>query len=108
MRVWSDSDSAGSVKESQSSLNIEVDGCLLSSASRKQKERAHSSGEAHYAAASVTRDAKLTREVLLVMELEVRTEFLLDSAPVHGTCIREGVVGPYVICDRKFFGFSIW
>ena len=50
LRVWSDSDWAGDVKDrkSQSSLKIEVDGCPRFSASRKQKARAHSSGEAEY------------------------------------------------------------
>ena len=93
MRVWSDSDGAGSVtdRKSQSSLKIDVDGCQLYSASRKQKARAHSSGEAEcYAAASATGEATLIREVLLFMGLEVRTEILPDR-PARGTCKREGV-----------------
>ena len=56
---WSDSDWAGNVqdKQSQSSLKIDVNGCPLYSASRKQKARAQSSGEAkYYAAASATSD----------------------------------------------------
>ena len=67
-RVWSGSDCAGSAKDrkSQTSLTIEVD-CPLFSASRKQKARAHSSGEAEYdAAASATIEAMLIWEVLLV------------------------------------------
>ena len=42
LRVWSDSDWAGAAKDrkSQSSLKIEVGGCQLYSASRKQKARA--------------------------------------------------------------------
>ena len=50
-------------RKSQSSLKIEVDGCPLCSASRMQKARAHSSGEAEYcAAASATSEAMLIRE----------------------------------------------
>ena len=67
LRVWSDTDGAGNVKDrkSQSSWKIVVDGCPLYSASRKMKARAHSSGEAeHYAAASATSEAMLIREVL--------------------------------------------
>ena len=66
LRVWSDSEWAGHVKErkSQSSLKIEVDGCPFCSASRKQKTRANPSGEAEfYAAASATCEAMLAREI---------------------------------------------
>ena len=43
LRVWSDSDLAWSAKDrkSQSSLKIDVDGCLLYSVSRMQKRHAH-------------------------------------------------------------------
>ena len=77
LRVRSDSDWVGKVKDrkSQSCLKIDVDGCPLHSASRKQKARGHSSFEAeYYAAASATSETMLIREVLLVMGLEVRTE----------------------------------
>ena len=71
--------------KSQSSWKIEVKGCPLNSASRKQKARAHSSGEAkYYAAASATCET-------LFMGLEGRTELLLDSAAACSTCPREGV-----------------
>ena len=92
LRVWSDNDWAGNVKdwESQSSLKSEVDGCPLYSASRKQKPRAHSSGEAdYYAAASATSEAMLIRE--LEVRTEVRTELLLDRAAARGMCRRERV-----------------
>ena len=48
LRVSSDSDCAGDAKDrkSPSSLKIEFDGRPLCSGSRKQKARAHSSGEA--------------------------------------------------------------
>ena len=76
--------------KSQSSLQIEVDGCPLYSASRKQKARAHSSGEAQYcAAASAASEAMLIREVVLFTE--VRTELQLDTAASRGICRREGV-----------------
>ena len=94
LRVWSDSGWAGDAKDrrSRSSLKSEVDGCELYSASRKQKARAHSSGEAeHYAAASATCETTLIREVLLFLGLEVPTELLLGSAAARGTCRREGV-----------------
>ena len=94
LRVWSDSGSAGNVKDrrSQSSLKIEVDGCPLYSASSKQKSREHSNGGVEYfAAASTTSEAMLIREVLLFTGLEVLTELLLDSAPARGRCRREGV-----------------
>ena len=78
--------------KSQSSLQIEVDGCPLYSASRKQKARARSSGEAeYYASASAASEAMLIREVLLFTGLEVRTELLLDIAASRGMCRREGV-----------------
>ena len=78
--------------KSQSSLQIEVDGCLLYSASRNQKARAHSSGEAQYcASASAASEAMLIREVLLFTGLEVRTELLLDTAASRDICRREGV-----------------
>ena len=60
LRVWSDTDWAGSAKDrkSQSRLKLEVDGCPLYSASRKQKAHAHSSGEAeHHAATSTSSEA---------------------------------------------------
>ena len=107
LRVWSDS-SAGDAKDRkcQSSLNIEVDGCPLYSASRKQKARAHSSGEAeHCAAASAASEAMLIRESLLFTGLEVRTELLLDSAAAFADA---KVSEPYDICQRKFFGYSSW
>ena len=54
--------------------------------------RAHSSSEAeYYATVSATSEAMLIREVLLFLELEVRTELLLDSAGARGICRREGV-----------------
>ena len=68
LRVWSDSGWAGSVKarKSQSSLKIAIDGCPPYSASRMQKARAHSSGEAeYYAAASATSETMSIREVLV-------------------------------------------
>ena len=57
LRVWSDNDWAGDAKgwTSQSSLKIQVDGCPLYSASRKQRARAHSSGEVEYYAAAFGR-----------------------------------------------------
>ena len=61
LRVWSDSDWAGSVKDrkSQSRSKTDVDGCPLYSALRKQKARARSSGEAEcYAAASAASETK--------------------------------------------------
>ena len=74
------------------SLEIEVDGWPLYSASRKQKARAHSSGEAEYCAVvSATSEAMLIREVLRFMGLEVRAELLLDSAAARGNCRREEV-----------------
>ena len=94
LRVWSDSGSAGNVNDrrSQSSLKIEVDGCLLYSASSKQKSREHSNGGVeYYAAAPTTSEAMLIREVLLFTGLEVLTELLLDSAAARGRCRREGV-----------------
>ena len=94
LRVWSDSGWAGNVKgkKSQSSMKIEVAGCHLWSASRMQKAPAHSSGEAeYYDAASATSETMLIREVLLSMELEVRTEHFLDSAAARGICRCEGV-----------------
>ena len=90
--VWSDNDWAGNVKDrkSQSSLKSEVDGCPLYSASRKQKPRAHSSGEAdYYAAASATSEAMLIRE--LEVRTEVRTKLVLDRAAAQGMCRRERV-----------------
>ena len=79
-------------RKSQSSLKIGVDGCPLYSASRMQKARAHSSGEAeYYAAASTTSEALLFREVLLFMGLEARAELLLDSGAARGICRSEGV-----------------
>jgi hypothetical protein len=52
IRVWSDSDwASASDRKSQPSTKIEVDGCPMFSSSRKQKARAHSSGEAEYYAA---------------------------------------------------------
>ena len=50
LRVWSDSAWDGDSKDrkSQSSSKIEVDGCPLYSAARKQKVRGYSSGEAEY------------------------------------------------------------
>ena len=83
--VWSDNDWAGNVKgrKSQSSLKSEVDGCPLYSASRKQKPRAHSSGEADYcAAASATSEAMLIRE--LEARTKVRTKLVLDRAAARG------------------------
>ena len=62
------------------SLKIDVDGCPLYSASRKQKARPHSSGEL---------EPVLFREVLLFMGLEVQTELLPDSAAARGMCRRE-------------------
>ena len=94
LRVWSGIDGAVNVKDrkSQATLKIEVGGCPLFSASRKQKARAHSSGEAEcYAAASATSEALLIREVLSFTGLEVRTELLLDRAAARGRCRREGV-----------------
>ena len=94
LRVWSDRDGAGSAKErrSQSSLKIEVDGCPLYSASRKQKALAHSSGEAgYYAAVLATSEAMLIRGVLLFMGLEVRTGLLMVSTAALGIRRREGV-----------------
>ena len=94
LRVWLDSDWAGNVKDrkSLSSLKIEVDGCPLYSASRTQKARAHSSGEAEYnAAPSATSEAMLIREVLLFTGKEVRSELLLDIAAARGICRREGI-----------------
>ena len=95
LRVWSDSGWAGDaeVRKSQSSLKIEVGGCPLYSASRKQKARAHSSGEAEYhAAASAASEAMLFRRVLLFTGLEAQTEeLLLDSAAARGMRRREGV-----------------
>ena len=94
LRVRSESEWAGNAKgrKSQSSLKIEVDWCPLYSASRTQKARAHSCGEAeYYAAASAASEAMLIREVLWLTGLEVRTELLLDSAPARGICRREGV-----------------
>ena len=87
-RVWSDSDWASAKdRKSQSSLKIEVDGCPLYSEPRKQKARAHHSGEAeYYAAVSAISEAMLIRDVLLFMELEVRTALLLDSAAARGIC----------------------
>ena len=71
--------------------------------------RAHSSSEAeYYAAVSATSEAMLIREVLLFLGLEVRTELLLNSAAARGICRREGVGTIYVICQRKFFGYSSW
>ena len=73
-------------------MKIEVDGGPLDSASRKQKARAHSSGEAEYhVAASVASEAMLIRDVVLFTGLEVRTEILLDSAAARGIRRREGV-----------------
>ena len=95
LRVWSDSGWAGDakVRKSQSSLKIEVGGCPLYSASRKQKARAHSSGEAEYnAAASAASEAMLCRGVLLFTGLEAQTEeLLLDGAAARGMCRRAGV-----------------
>ena len=94
LRIWSDSDWGGDHRDrkSQSSVKVEVDGCPLFSASRKQKARAHSSGEAEfYAAAGATSEGMLIREVLLHSGLEVKTELLLDSAAARGICRREGV-----------------
>ena len=87
LRAWSDSDWDGDAKDkkSQSSLKIEVDGCPLYPETRKQKARAHSSGEAEYhAAASAASEAMLIREVLLFTGLDVRTELLLVSAATRG------------------------
>ena len=54
--------------------------------------RAQSSGEAEYfAAVTATIETKLTREVVLLMGLELRTRLLLDSAAARGICRREGV-----------------
>ena len=92
--VWLDSDWARNVKDrtSQSSLKIDVDGCPLSSASRKQKARVHSSGEAeNYAAASAASEGILIREVLLFMGMEARTSR------------REGVG-----TIRRLSGYSSW
>ena len=56
----------------QSSLKIEIEGCPPYSASRMQKARAHSNGEAeYYAAASATTERMSIREVLFSMVLEV-------------------------------------
>ena len=64
--------------------------CPLYSASRKEKPRAHSSGEADcYAAASATSEANVNRE--LGARTEVRTELLLDSAAARGICRSERV-----------------
>ena len=93
LRVWSDSDSGGNVKDrrSHSSLKIEIDGCPLYSASSKQKSREHSNGGVEYfVAASATNEAMLIREVLLFTGLEVLTELLLNSAAARGRCRREG------------------
>ena len=49
-------------------------------ASATSEAMAHSSGEAEYAAASATSEAMLIREVLLFMGLEVRIELLLNRA----------------------------
>ena len=87
LRAWSDSDWAGDAKDkkSQSSLKIEVNGCPLYPASRKQKARGHSSGEAEYhVTASAASEAMLIREVLLFTGLDVRTELLLVSAATRG------------------------
>ena len=68
LRVWSDSDWAEDAKDGQSqlSLKMEVDGCPLCSTSRKQKARAHSSGESECCApASAAREALLIRKSLV-------------------------------------------
>ena len=49
----------------------------------------------------------LIREVLLFTGLEVRTELLLESAAARQNSGAR-VLGPYVICQRKFFGYSSW
>ena len=61
-------------------MKIEVDGCPFCSASRKQKARTHSSGEAECHAAASASETLLIREVLLFTGLEAR-----------GICRREGV-----------------
>ena len=73
LRDRSDSDCAGNVKDrSQYRLKIEVDGCPLCSAPRKKA-------------------TMLIRENIVVHGLDVRTEFLLDSAAARGICRREDV-----------------
>ena len=72
-------------------------------ASRKQKARAHSSGEAeYYAAASDAGGAMLIREVLLFTGVEVRTELLVDSLlQPHVACADVKLWEPHVILSTK-------
>ena len=109
LRVWSDIDGAGNVKDrkSQSSLKIEVGVCPLFSASRKQKAHAHSSGEAEYAAASApvkqccsekscrSRDRKFGQNSFWIVQPHVA------YADVK-------VLEPYNMCQQKYFGYNSW
>ena len=94
---------------------IEVDGCPLCSASRKQTARAHSSGEAeYYAVASAASEAMLIGEVLLFTGQEVRTELLLDSAAARGMCrnhtsfVNESSLATAVGETRSGHGWSVY
>ena len=73
------------------SLKIEVDGCPLFSASRKQMARAHSSGEArHHAAASATGETIVDPRSLVVQGTGSLDRTLANAA-ARGTCRRESV-----------------
>ena len=110
LRVWSDSDWAGDAKDrkSQSSLQIEVDGCPLYSASRKQKARAHSNGEAEYnAAASAASEAMLSEKSCCSLSWKFGQNSCWIVQP-HVAYADVKVWEPRVICQLKFFGNSSW
>ena len=94
LNVYSDSDWAGDTltRRSQSSVHIEVDGCPLHGASRRQNATATSSAEAeYYAACAALSEAIHIREVLVFFGYEVVMRLLMDSSAARGICRREGV-----------------
>ena len=95
LRVWSDSDWAGNVKDrkSQMSLKIEVGGCPLHSASRKQKAQAHTSGDV---------DPRIP-----VVHGTGSSNRTLDSAAARGICRRD-FVGTIRHLSTTFLGYGSW
>ena len=88
--VWTDSDWATREhRHSQSSVKIEVDGCLLYSASRKQAVIATSSAEAEvYAAAAGISEATHLVHVIGEMGFETQMVLKIDAAAARGVLHR--------------------
>ena len=109
-RVWSDSDWASAKdKKSQSSLKIEVDGCPLYSEPRKQKARAHHSGEIcilkqlkdGMADKTDAQEAEEDRKTDHAAQTAAKEEDVaLVKATIEANSTRQGLLAVEVVCTN--------